>query len=60
MNSPAAVMSNNGSDYFEFGAFAVPYQIDSDTVLLPCLIRQLGLAHEWSGLRSKKWLRQAH
>ena len=50
MNSPAAVMSNNGSDYFEFGAFAVPYQIDSDTVLLPCLIRQLGLAHEWSGL----------
>ena len=55
MNSPAAVMSNNGSDYFEFGAFAVPnlncmpYQIDSDTVLLPCLIRQLGLAHEWSG-----------
>ena len=28
----------------------LPYQIDSDTALLPYLIHQLGSAHEWSGV----------
>ena len=31
----------------------LPYQTDSDAVLLPNLIHQLGSAHEWSGV----WIR---
>ena len=56
--SAAAPVSHNAADPVELNDLChsklkLPCQTDSDAALLPDLIHQLGLAHEWSGV----WIR---
>ena len=53
--SAAAPVSHNAAGPVELNdvcrtKLKLPYQTDSDAVLLPNLIHQLGSAHEWSGV----------